>query len=258
MKICLHYDRRRKDGNQPRGSFLYARLIKCLTAPVDGITDCCTKSCGVGLQRVWKRERVCSVWSGQLDFRGLTALGLWRVCGTSPPHTRAAYQLSQSITQDGWRKCREKRSGADKKNKIKKWREERKEEEKRERGRAGQGLSVEKTAMKGNCHAPVLAQEHLSPEEHTKCAGHVLTIPPHFSTHTLTHTSWEERADAPPLERHRLSDSMPLKLSLAHSHMQEKVRLMKKKQNTEAQWRNHWDMNRPPQHRKVCKENPPQ
>lgn len=31
------------------------------------------------------------------------------------------------------------------------------DEEPEEGGRAGQGLSVEKTAMKGNCHAPVLA-----------------------------------------------------------------------------------------------------
>lgn len=88
--------------------------------------------------------------------------------------------------------------------------------------------------MKGNCHAPVLAQEHLSPEEHAKCAGHVLTIPPLF----YTHTSFQERADASPLERHRLSDSMPVKLSLAPSHMQGKVRLMKKK-HTGAQRKNH-------------------
>lgn len=76
--------------------------------------------------------------------------------------------------------------------KQKKWREERKEEERREGGRAGQGLSVEKTAMKGNCHAPVLAQEHLSPEEHTKCAGHVLTIPPTF-LHTPSHIQAERK-----------------------------------------------------------------
>lgn len=61
------------------------------------------------------------------------------------------------------------------------------EEENEEGGRAGQGLSVEKTAMKGNCHAPVLAQEHLSRGEHAKCAGHVLTIPPPH-TFSLTHT----------------------------------------------------------------------
>lgn len=48
-------------------------------------------------------------------------------------------------------------------------------------------------------------------------------------THIYTHTSSQERADAPPLERHRLSDSMPVKLSLAPSHMRGKVRLMKKK-----------------------------
>lgn len=102
------------------------------------------------------------------------------------------------------------------------------DDEQEEEGRAGQGLSVEKTAMKGNCHAPVLAQKHLSRGEHAKCAGPVLTIPPLF-LHTLAHTSSQERADAPPLERHHLSDSMPVKLSLALSHMQEKVRLMKKK-----------------------------
>lgn len=73
------------------------------------------------------------------------------------------------------------------------------EEENEEGGRAGQGLSVEKTAMKGNCHAPVLAQEHLSRGEHAKCAGHVLTIPPptHFFSHTHidqhTHTSSQEK-----------------------------------------------------------------
>lgn len=113
------------------------------------------------------------------------------------------------------------------------WEEKRMRRKRREGGRAGQGLSVEKTAMKGNCHAPVLTQEHLSREEHAKCAGHVLTIPPLFYTHTRkdthTYTSSQERADAPPLERHRLSDSMPVKLSLAPSHMQGKVRLMKKK-----------------------------
>lgn len=64
-------------------------------------------------------------------------------------------------------------------------------------GRAGQGLSVKKTAMKGNCHAPLLAQEHLSREEHAKCAGHVLTIPPLFytksNTHALAHTESLEK-----------------------------------------------------------------
>lgn len=100
-------------------------------------------------------------------------------------------------------------------------------------GRAGQGLSVKKTAMKGNCHAPLLAQEHLSREEHAKCAGHVLTIPPLFytksNTHALAHTEFrEKRLLAPLSERHRLSDNMPVKLSLAASHMQGKVRLMKK------------------------------
>jgi len=72
---------------------------------------------------------------------------------------------------------------------------------KREGGRGGlvRGLSVEKTAMKGNCHAPALVQEHLSGGEHAKWAGHVLTT----HTHTHTHT----------LMLHRL-DSMPVKLSL--------------------------------------------
>lgn len=114
-------------------------------------------------------------------------------------------------------------------------REERREEDEEEEEGGGlvTGLSVEKTAMKGNCHAPVPAQEHLSREEHAKCAGHVLTIPPLFSTHTHTFqhtcTSSQGRVDAPPSERHRLSDSMPVKLSSALSHMQGKVRLMKKK-----------------------------
>lgn len=65
------------------------------------------------------------------------------------------------------------------------------DEEDEEGGRAGQGLSVEKTAMKGNCHAPVLAQEHLSREEHAKCAGQFLTIPTlffFFHTHPHRHT----------------------------------------------------------------------
>lgn len=71
-----------------------------------------------------------------------------------------------------WRKeGRRKRGGED--------------EEEQEGGRGGQGLSVEKTAMKGNCHAPVLTQEHLSQEEHAKCAGHVPTTPPLF--YTLAH-----------------------------------------------------------------------
>lgn len=53
-----------------------------------------------------------------------------------------------------------------------------------EEGRVGQGLSVGKTAMKGNCHAPVLTQKHLSRQEHAKCASLILTIPPLFYTHT--------------------------------------------------------------------------
>lgn len=116
------------------------------------------------------------------------------------------------------------------------------DEEDEEGGRAGQGLSVEKTAMKGNCHAPVLAQEHLSREEHAKCAGQFLTIPTlfFFSTHTRTdtHTRSKERADAPPLDRHHLPDSMPVKLSLAPSHMQGKLRLMRE-EHTGAQGKNH-------------------
>lgn len=106
----------------------------------------------------------------------------------------------------------------------------------KEEGRAGQGLSVEKTAMKGNCHAPVLTQEHLSQKEHAKCAGHVLTTPSLFHTqiNTLVHghihsQSSQEKTDAPPSERHHLSDSMPIKLSLDPQHMQGKVRLMKEK-----------------------------
>lgn len=54
---------------------------------------------------------------------------------------------------------------------------------------------------------------------------------PAFPTHILTQRSSQQRADAPPLERHHLSDSMPVKLSLAPSHMQGKVRLMKKKKH---------------------------
>lgn len=114
-------------------------------------------------------------------------------------------------------------------------------------GRAGQGLSVKKTAMKGNCHAPLLAQEHLSREEHAKCAGHVLTIPPLFytksNTHALAHTESLEKKGllAPLSERHRLSDNMPVKLSLASSHMQGKVRLMKKNTSGWGGWsgKNH-------------------
>lgn len=59
---------------------------------------------------------------------------------------------------------------------------------------------------------------------------------PHFSTrtHTYTRASSQERADAPALERHCLSDSMPVKLSLAPWHMQGKVRQMKR--GGETQW----------------------
>lgn len=66
-----------------------------------------------------------------------------------------------------------------------------KDGEEEDEGRAGQGLSVKKTAMKGNCHAPVLAQEHLSRGEHAKCAGHVLTTPPLFYTKINTHAHTE-------------------------------------------------------------------
>lgn len=89
--------------------------------------------------------------------------------------------------------------------------------------------------MKGNCHAPVLTQEHLSREEHAKCAGHVLTIPtllpPYTHTYTCAHTQFLRGRL---MLYYRLSDSMPVKLSLAPSHMQEKVRLMKKKKHMEG------------------------
>lgn len=83
-KICLHYDGKREDGIQPRGSVLYAHLIKCLTAPVDGITDCWTKSCA---EDMCVCVSVCAVQSGQLGFRGLTVFGLWQACRTTPPRT---------------------------------------------------------------------------------------------------------------------------------------------------------------------------
>lgn len=78
---------------------------------------------------------------------------------------------------------------------------------------------------------------------------------PHFSTQRWTHTHWhtlrvlrgEKKMTVAPLsKRHRLSDNMPVKLSSAASHMQGKVRLMKK--NTlGGGWSKkiHWDMNRP-------------
>lgn len=61
-EICLHYDGKREEGIQPWGSFLYARVIKCLTEAVDGITDCWTKK---RCAWVWGREYPCvcnSVW----------------------------------------------------------------------------------------------------------------------------------------------------------------------------------------------------
>lgn len=95
-KICLHYDRKRGDGNQPRGSFLYARLIKCLTAPVDGITDYWTKSEGVkagGNESVFVQLGLDSC-----IFRGLTALGLWQACCTSSPtYTKCELPPSPSL-----------------------------------------------------------------------------------------------------------------------------------------------------------------
>ncbi len=135
-----------------------------------------------GCKCVWARECVCSsVWTAGFPWPDSV-----RLVTSLPHHTttykaQPAHQPSQSITQDGRGKCREKRSDVEERG----WEERGEEdEEEEEGGRAGQGLSVEKTAMKGNCHAPVLAQEHLSREEHAKCAGHVLTIPPLFYTHT--------------------------------------------------------------------------
>lgn len=73
----------------------------------------------------------------------------------------------------------------------------------------------------------------------------------HKDQHTRTRTHWEfwgkkRKTVAPRSKRHRLSDNMPVRLSLAASHMQGKVRLIKK--NTlGGGWskKNHWDMNRP-------------
>lgn len=80
-RIYLHYEWKKERGIQPRGSFLYARLIKCLTASVDGITDCWTKRGGAGLS-VW----LCAQFI--LGFQGLTALGLWQACCTTPAHRK--------------------------------------------------------------------------------------------------------------------------------------------------------------------------
>lgn len=109
-----------------------------------------------------------------------------------------------------------------------------KDGEEEDEGRAGQGLSVKKTAMKGNCHAPVLTQEHLSGEEHAKCAGHVLTIPPlsytKINAGALAHTeSSEEKGDVLRYQKGiaclttcQSSCRWPLRIC------KEKVRLMKK------------------------------
>lgn len=131
-KICLHYDRKRGDGIQPRGSFLYASLIKCLTAPVDWITDCWTKSVGVkavGNESVF--EQLClDSWI----FRGLTALGLWQVCHTSSP-THAKCKLPPSFPSPSFRKAEgscgirgqtwRKMPGKKKAKKTKSWRKKR-------------------------------------------------------------------------------------------------------------------------------------
>ena len=137
---------------------------------------------------VWVCVRVCvcsSVWTAGFPWPDSVRLVTSLPRHTTPHHhiqTRPPAFRSPSLrTADG--KCREKRSDVEEKR----WEERGDEdEEEEEGGRAGQGLSVEKTAMKGNCHAPVLAQKHLSREEHAKCAGHVLTIPPLYYTHTHT------------------------------------------------------------------------
>lgn len=78
---------------------------------------------------------------------------------------------------------------------------------------------------------------------------------PHFSTQRSTHThsrtlrvlkkKKKKKTVAPLSKRHRLSDNMPVKLSLAASNMQGKVRLMKKN-TVDGGWskKNHWDMKR--------------
>lgn len=136
-------------------------------------------------------QRVCvcvcdSVWTAWFLRPDSVRLVTSLLHHTSTEKAQPAHRLSQPITLDGQRKRREKRSDVEEGG----WEERRGEDEDEEEekgGRDGQGLSVEKTAMKGNCHAPVLAQEHLSQGEHAKCAGHVLTIPSPFCTHRSTH-----------------------------------------------------------------------
>lgn len=156
----------------------------------------------------------CVAQSGQLEFPWPDSVRL--VTGLLH-HTSTYYRKCNQLTSF---RSPSLRMGKRSDTEEREWEESGIKDEK-EGGRAGQGLSVEKTAMKGNCHAPVLTQEHLSQKEHAKCAGHVLTTPSLFYTQINTlvrvhiHSqSSQEKTDAPPSERHHLSDSMPVKLSL--------------------------------------------
>lgn len=110
--------------------------------------------------------------------------------------------------------------------------------------------------MKGNCHAPVLAQEHLSRGEHAKCAGHVLTIPPLF-LYTLLCIQALRKG----LMLHHWKGITCLTTCQSNCHWRFRIckkkldwwRRQKKKHTGVGEGeggtsrRNHWDMNGPPE-----------
>lgn len=130
----------------------------------------------------WAWACVCGVQSGQLGFPGLTVLD----CDMPAAPHHHKYNSPSSLCSPSLRTAK---ASAVRRGQT--WR-------KMKEGGVGQGLSIEKTAMKGNCHAPVLAQEHLSQKEHAKCAGHVLKIPSLlFHIHTARHRQAHRKGRCP-------------------------------------------------------------
>lgn len=242
----LHYDWKKECGIQPRGSFLYARLIKCLTASVDGITDCWTKTLGVGSSA---RACVCVCSSSWVS----TA---WQRLACDKP--AAPHQHTESTTHSpafavhhsGWPRVapwEEVRRGG---KRVGGKRRQRWEGRGWRKSRSGVKCKEDSNERQLSCTtarpgAPV------SRRTCKVCRSRPDNTPTflHKEQHTRTRTHWEfreKRLLAPLSERHRQSDNMPVKLSLPASHMQGKVRLMKK--NTlGGGWsgKNHWDMNKP-------------
>lgn len=213
---------------QPRGSFLYARLIKCLTASVDGITDCWTKSLGVGLSAC---VCVCVCSSSWVS----TA---WQRLACDKP--AAPHQHTESTTHSpafavhhsGWPRVapwEEVRRGG---KRVGGKRRQRWEGRGWRKSRSGVKCKEDSNERQLSCTtarpgAPV------SRRTCKVCRSRPDNTPTflHKEQHTRTRTHWEfreKRLLAPLSERHRLSDNMPVKLSLAASHMQGKVKLMKK------------------------------